>query len=589
MISKEWYKKNKLILIIIAFLLLCMISGSIIYSLFAHRLIQAIYDGKSIGLLNTVIVSQAAHPVEYYYRIPDAIFLSYLFLLSVSMLCVLVFPRLMRSIILVRIYNLFSRLSEFCLRHKKIFFTIGGIFIFAALVSIAIFVLQNFPNSGDEYVYTYQAEIFSKGKLWNNPHPLQNFFHHIWILEKDNKLFGMYPPVWPLILSLAMLVKIPLYLVNPALGALSLIVVFLLGRKIYNEKIAVLSVFVIACSSFFLFNSASYFSHTSCSLLVLCFVYCSLNYIDTGKMRDALYAGLFFGATFLVRPYTALLSGIPVFLYFMLKNPKYYKKIPWFFLGGIPFLLFFLFYNYRLMGSALLIPWVLTEQTFLLPVNGLIFACIFALNLTMWTLLFLPVIYFVYIPAILRKPKANIIGFFPLCFILGHSLCAFYGSNQYGPRYWYEAFPFLVLFVTAKVFKEKDYSEKTNFAKFLFFLFILSLILSLPITVMHIAEERKVIWERRDLYRLVENKKIKNAVIFIKTGTGTHRPMSIGDLARNNTDFSNSVLYARDLGKDNKKLMRFYPEKNYFIYSYQKESSKGILKKYFPKDVKISR
>ena len=35
------------------------------------------------------------------------------------------------------------------------------------------------------------------------------------------------------------------------------------------------------------------------------------------------------------------------------------------------------------------------------------------------------------------------------------------GGNQYGPRFHYEVFPFVALFVAANVFRERDFSEKT--------------------------------------------------------------------------------------------------------------------------------
>ena len=101
-------------------------------------------------------------------------------------------------------------------------------------------------------------------------------------------------------------------------------------------------------------------------------------------------------------------------------------------------------------------------------------------------------------------------------------------------------------------------------------------------SIYHFRVERQVIWERKDLYRLVEREKIKNAIIFLKTGTGTIRPMPIQDLTRNDLDYSNSVLYVWDRGKDNQRLMEYYPKKHYYTYSYDKKSKKMHLKKYHP-------
>ena len=54
------------------------------------------------------------------------------------------------------------------------------------------------------------------------------------------------------------------------------------------------------------------------------------------------------------------------------------------------------------------------------------------------------------------------------------------------------------------------------------------------------------------------------------------------DLTRNEIDFSNSILYALDLGEDNKELMQYHPEKEYYVYFYDKNSGQGYLERYYP-------
>ena len=49
---------------------------------------------------------------------------------------------------------------------------------FVCFVAIAFYTLKAFPNSGDEYVYVYQAETLSQGKLWNEAHPLDDSGAH---------------------------------------------------------------------------------------------------------------------------------------------------------------------------------------------------------------------------------------------------------------------------------------------------------------------------------------------------------------------------------------------------------------------------
>lgn len=55
----------------IIFLFLTMAAGWTLYILFGHSIVRAMYDGRSIGILNRVIGGQAAYPLEHYFRIMD--------------------------------------------------------------------------------------------------------------------------------------------------------------------------------------------------------------------------------------------------------------------------------------------------------------------------------------------------------------------------------------------------------------------------------------------------------------------------------------------------------------------------------------
>ena len=66
---------------------------------------------------------------------------------------------------------------------------------------VAIYILDAFPNSADEYVYLYQAESVNHGSLTNASHPLEEFFRFNHIIQKDGVRTGRFPPAglyyWP--------------------------------------------------------------------------------------------------------------------------------------------------------------------------------------------------------------------------------------------------------------------------------------------------------------------------------------------------------------------------------------------------------
>jgi hypothetical protein len=547
----------------------------ILYALFAHQLIEAMYEGKSIGILNRIIEGQTYYPIEYYFEKADRLYFMFFYYILAIILTIILTPKMSR------IYSIISNRTEFYLQWKGILLLSITFASVALLVCVAIFILQNFPNSGDEYIYIYQAKNFLAGRFWNKPHPLQEFFDFANIINKDGKLFGQFFPGWPLVLTCAIFLKIPLYFVNPILGTLSLLAVFFLGKKLYNEKVAVLSMIFTMFSSFFLFNSASYWSHTLCSLLLVLFVYHSLCFVDSEKVYNAVLSGLFFGAAFITQTYTAILCGIPVFVYSLFKPIKHFQKTIWFFVGSGPFFLFFLFYNYKLTGNAFIFPYMLNKYNSfsMFSLKQIEWSIGYLKEFIIWTPPFILIIYFIYLRQCFKNPQKNLIGLFFPILVLGYFFYKCYVWNHYGPRYYYSGFPFLILFVVSALFKEKFYIQKNFFGKLLFSLFIFSLLLNIPQLVDHLIEERKVIWERRDLYRLSEKEKIKNAIIFIKTGTGAIRPMIELDLTRNDADYTNNVLYALDLGENNHKLMEYYPERDYYIYYYHNKERHGYLQK----------
>ena len=81
---RNFLEENKLSIIVTGIFFMCLVTGWILYALFGHQLIEAMYEGKSIGLLRSLesesIRMQAPHQLEYYLEIADEIFFKILFL-----------------------------------------------------------------------------------------------------------------------------------------------------------------------------------------------------------------------------------------------------------------------------------------------------------------------------------------------------------------------------------------------------------------------------------------------------------------------------------------------------------------------------
>ncbi|HEX8041304.1 MAG TPA: hypothetical protein VF490_19285, partial [Chryseosolibacter sp.] len=95
------------------------------------------------------------------------------------------------------------------------------LFLFVVLVT-AQNTLERFANSSDEYAYLFQADLLSKGRLWEPAHDLPDFFYVNNLVANDGILLSPFLPGWPLFLSAAQGMGVPPVYVNPVLGLLAL-------------------------------------------------------------------------------------------------------------------------------------------------------------------------------------------------------------------------------------------------------------------------------------------------------------------------------------------------------------------------------
>src|SRR5262249_5932655 len=122
-------------------------------------------------------------------------------------------------------------------------------------------------------------------------------------------------PGWPLILSLGVLIGAP-SLMGPLLAAGWLIIFYLLARSHFSREEADLALAVAFCNPFVVFNGASFFSHMPCLFLVTLSIYFAFNILRDPSARGSYFGlGCSAGFSFLVRPYTTVVTLLPVGLF----------------------------------------------------------------------------------------------------------------------------------------------------------------------------------------------------------------------------------------------------------------------------------
>ena len=452
---------------------------------------------------------------------------------------------------------------------------------FVGAVLIASWALHGFANSGDEYVYLYQAQTLSEGRLWNESHPLSHFFHYSHIPQKDGISVGRFPPGWPLLLSLPFLLNIPPLWLNPFIASITLWIFYSFGSRYYGHRVALWALISLAFTSFYLFNSASYFSHNACLLMVLGFIYSLYLRLEKGSVSYALLAGICLGAMVITRYYNAVLIVIPVLIYLFYQYR--WKCIPTLLLvgvGSLPFLIFLLWYNYSITGNILqpVTVWADNREGLgfgvrgYTPIEGIEHFIRRVFLFLYWSSPALLLLYFIFL---FKKVRSQVQRFFHpedyylLMLIIGYYFYYHIGGNQYGPRFWFEGTPFLTLFVVKKIFDTK--------ARWAWALFAAGLVYGIVKMPYIVDREHRVIEERLDIYTKVRESNISNAVVLVTSHTGIIRPMGQLDLTRNGMDYNSSVIYAHDLGERNQELMKFYPDRTFFRYVRDPEIVEGKL------------
>jgi 4-amino-4-deoxy-L-arabinose transferase-like glycosyltransferase len=311
--------------------------------------------------------------------------------------------------------------------------------------------LQKFPNSGDEYAYLISAQLFTEGKL-SVPSPEPREFFDIASIVNNGSYYGKYPPGWPALLALGMKLD-AVWWVNPILGLLTLAVLYFLIRGLFSPEAANVAMVFTLVNPYFIFNSASLFSHGSCLLFIAIAAYCLLKPNPKG-WGTWLGLGASAGMAFLIRPYTAVLLLAPSLLYAAWNTWKKKDYPIWkgWLLGTLPafavFVGLFLLYNQTQTGHAFRQPFEVYD-----PGDRLGFQTVWCPNpldrlnqniLTRWVYLakwsawapFWMLAFLVFRKAkdpFYSKGLVLCLSFFVL--LAGYYFYWGEGANQYGPRY----------------------------------------------------------------------------------------------------------------------------------------------------------
>ena len=454
-----------------------------------------------------------------------------------------------------------------------------------------VWALRAFPNSADEYAFHFEAATFLAGRLWNPLPPLHECFSFLHIIELPGRWVALYPPGWPLLLAGMSLARLPTWLACPLAGIVLLYAVYQLGRRQDGPLGGILAAALVALSPFFLFNAGSYFTHVPTAAAGALFCWMAADFLDRPRLRTGILAGAALGMVGLIRPFNTLPFAVPFLVAFLWRaRIRDYVAASSIALGGLPFLAALMLFYDATIGSPLpdwakfggsLVKFGLYPRdefgVSYTPLDQLIRAGVRMIDLAQWTS---PLLLLGYVAALVWKAARGRLSFLDFIFpatLAGFLLVPFDGGNQYGPRYYFEGYPFLVLTVVSALvplLQNRGRPRSVAFGASLVFAHLLHAVAVAAFLGWFLRER---VDERMDVYDQVRAQGLHHAVIVLRSGTGRSPALTPKDLTRNGLALDGDVIYALDIPDRLGELRALFPDRRFFLYRRDPDSTRGSL------------
>lgn len=476
---------------------------------------------------------------------------------------------------------------------NPVFFLFFFFFLTFGLTNLgSYFLFEHIPHVTDSIKQVFHGKIFSTGRLTAQAHLHREFFDFRAMMNNmrgDGKWYSEYPPGHVFLMMWGCIFDAP-WLINPLLGTLTVLLLYFLGKELYDEKTGRLATLLGVLSPFLMIMSSEFMNHVSALFFLTFFL---LFFIKTvcreKKWYHPILAGLGLGMVLNIRPYTAVATVMPFGIYSLLLLKKdfraYLFRMTTFILVVLCFIGILLSYNYITNGSPTLFGYVIQfgtghnigfghsalDKPYHTPQRGLIqnLQDLNALNkhLFEWPI---PSLLFVLI-LFLTGPR-NKWDCLLIISVISLSFAYFFYWYQgwvLGPRFMYESSAMLIL-LTARgirhipdfirnVLKIRTTERMVNSIIALSFLLSLSigLFCHMPPLVTYYSEKFYKN-STADILKSVERAQIDNAIVFVRSKSFG------GVLPANDPLLESSIIYARDLGERNRLLMEYYPDREYY-------------------------
>ncbi len=476
---------------------------------------------------------------------------------------------------------------SFFFYNVKLRYFLGAIFILAFTASNlgSYFFFEHIPHIQDSLDQVFHGKIFAQGKLTVPSHEYREFFNFTHMIN-DGKWYSEYPPAHSFLMMLGIMLGMP-WIINPLMGALSIITFYFIGKEIYDEKTGRIAALLGLFSPFIIFMSSEFMSHGSALFWLALFVLFFARTVKRGRFHNPLISGVALGMALNGRPMTAFAIFVPFAVYSIILLIRGFRKhvFPLFimFITVCVFLGILFLFNYLTTGKPLLFGYEAKwgpghnpgfghsgwgqPHT---PSKGLRqnLNNLNALNkyLFEWPI---PCLFFVFLLfATITKSKWDYL--FISSFWMLSIVHFFYWFQDwcFGPRFMYEASTMTILLTARGLLRTPELVNNTFGLKTpprrvkatAAAVVIICTLIGLSFHIRPLVRlYSKNYWSvNASVLKAVKREKITNAVVFVRSYYGSVLPA-------NSPTFDGDVIYARDLGVKNRKMMEYYPDRKHYI------------------------
>lgn len=177
--------------------------------------------------------------------------------------------------------------------------------------------LADVPHVMDEIAYLFQARMFADGEL-TAPLRLPRAAFAMWFVDDRVRTFSIFPPGWPAVLALGVLLKAAAW-INPLLHGATTLVVARGAGMLGGRRASIFAAALYALSPQAVLLAATYMSHTLVAFAAAVVLAAGLRLIRPGpRPLHALALGTALGVAAVTRPLCAVALGIAAALFVVL-------------------------------------------------------------------------------------------------------------------------------------------------------------------------------------------------------------------------------------------------------------------------------